>query len=82
MTKFPRFERFWRWTAAMLAGGSMFALDSCDPEVKSTILTGLQGVTTDLATTFIDAFFLKLQQSDDTTTAMLRVADEFMHMLA
>jgi hypothetical protein len=82
MTKFPRFGRFLRWTAAFLAGGSAFALSGCDPAVRDTILSGLESATTGLATTFIQAFFLKLQETDTSTTAMLQVVDDLVRMLA
>jgi hypothetical protein len=82
MTRFPRFGRFGRWTAAVLAGGSMFVLSGCDPTVKQTVLSGLETATTGLATTFIQAFFQKLSQSDSTTTAMREIVDGLARMLA
>jgi hypothetical protein len=89
MSKFPRFQRLWWRLALVLAGGGLFALDSCDPNVKSTVLSGLQDASTGLADTFIQAVFLKLQASDQTgtttgttTTTLLQTAHDMLRMLA
>lgn len=68
MSRFPRLERLCLRLAIVAAGGSIFALDGCDPTVKSTILTGLETASTGLADTFIQAFFLKLATDDTTGT--------------
>ncbi len=52
----------------VLALGSVFALDGCDPTIKATVLSGVEDAATGLATTFIQAFFQKLAE-DDTGTA-------------
>jgi len=51
----------------MLVGGSAFQLSGCDPEVRSTLLDGLQSTTTSLSTALISAFFLGLENDEDTT---------------
>lgn len=56
-----------RWAAALLTCGSLFQLSSCDPTVRSTILTGLETTTTSLTNTIINAFFLSLQDENGTT---------------
>ncbi|MCP4590595.1 MAG: hypothetical protein GY842_07620 [bacterium] len=51
-------------TAAAM-GGTVFQLGSCDPTVRTTLLTGLEQTTASLANTVITAFFVSLD--DDTT---------------
>ena len=57
-----------RVAVAVLIGGSTLQLGSCDPAVKATLLTGLESTTSTLAQTFISAWFLSLQDDDDTTS--------------
>ncbi len=51
-------------TAAAM-GGTLFQLGSCDPMVRTTLLTGLEQTTASLANTVITAFFVSLD--DDAT---------------
>ncbi len=51
--------------AALLMGGSVLQLGSCDPTVRSTLLTGLEATASTLTQTFITAYFTGLQ--DDVT---------------
>ncbi len=67
MRRFRRFARLRRGARVWVAGG-LFVLSGCDPQVRSTILTGLETSSTSLSQTFISAFFQKLQ-SDTTGTA-------------
>jgi hypothetical protein len=48
----------------LAVGGSAFQLSGCDPEVRSTLLEGLQTTTTSLSTALISAFFLSLEDDD------------------
>lgn len=65
MTTGPLYRRVLRRVMFALAMGSFtFAVGSgCNTEVRTTVLSGFQ----DLATTFVDAFFLILAQDDSTT---------------
>jgi hypothetical protein len=51
--------------AALLMGGSVLQLGSCDPTVRSTLLTGLEATASTLTQTFITAYFTGLQQNVD-----------------
>jgi hypothetical protein len=51
--------------AAIMLGGSLFALSGCDPAVRATLLDGLQATTTTLSTALITAFFQSLEDSED-----------------
>jgi len=58
--------RFLRAATCLVVGGTAFQLSGCDPQVRSTLLTGLETTTSSLSTALIQAFFLSLQ--DNTTT--------------
>jgi hypothetical protein len=45
----------------MTIGVAFGVATDCDPAVRTTIFGGVQ----DLATSFLDAFFIKLQETDD-----------------
>ncbi len=85
MKKLPRFGRLMRWVMVLTVGG-VFVLSGCDPNVKSTILSGLETASTGLATTFITAFFQKLAADDttssSTSTALPPTMEERAQMLA
>ena len=49
-------------------GSSVFVLSGCDPQIQATVLSGLNTASTSLSTTFINAFFQKLQAGDTATT--------------
>ena len=70
-------SRGWKWVAIAASGGSLFVLDTCDPTVRDTVLSGVGSATTSLASTFIQAFFESLQQkaNDQTTTTSTVRAD-------
>ncbi|TWT45235.1 hypothetical protein RAS1_16570 [Phycisphaerae bacterium RAS1] len=48
------------WLVAVSMGTSYQALQGCDPAVRDTVLTGVEGAATGLAGTFIQAFFESL----------------------
>ena len=62
-------QRMMRSAMAILLGGSVLQLGSCDPVVRSTLLTGLESTTSTLAQTFVTAFFASL--NDDETSDSL-----------
>ena len=58
-------ERFIRCAMAVALGGSAFQLSGCDPDVRDSLLDGLQQTTQSLTTALITAFFLTLD--DDSS---------------
>lgn len=59
-------QRIMRASAAIMIGGTCFQLGSCDPTVRSTLLTGLEATAGTLAQTFVTAFFVSLDDGSDT----------------
>lgn len=55
-----------RMVCAVLVGGSAMQLSGCDPEVRSTLLDGLEATTASLSGALISAFFLTLEDEDDS----------------
>ena len=68
MNKRSVWKRVIRATTVLAMGGSAFQLSGCDPEVRSTILTGLQETTAGLTSTLVSAFFLTLADDGATGT--------------
>ena len=60
-------HRLIRFSYALAIGGSAFQLSGCDPNVRDTLLTGLETTSQSLTNALISAFFLTLQ--DDGTTS-------------
>ncbi|MGB0717273.1 MAG: hypothetical protein ACPGXK_15450 [Phycisphaerae bacterium] len=60
-------QRLVRLVTTIAVGGSAFQLSGCDPNVRSTLLTGLETTTQALSTSIITAFFLTLEE--DTVNA-------------
>lgn len=58
-------SRFMRTVCAVLVGGSAMQLSGCDPQVRSTLLDGLEATTSSLSSALISAFFLTLQNDDE-----------------
>lgn len=52
------------WLVALTMGTSYQTLQGCDPAVRDTVLTGVEGAATGLAATFIQAFFESLTATD------------------
>ncbi|MFQ5411314.1 MAG: hypothetical protein ACE5EC_03425 [Phycisphaerae bacterium] len=59
-----------KYWAPIMAGGIaiQFNLTGCDPEVRSSVLTGIQGSLTGLLTSVINAFFLAINGTSTTTS--------------
>ena len=57
-------SRFLRSAMAIVVGGSAFQLSGCDPNVRGTLLDGLEQTTQTLSTALISAFFISLQDDD------------------
>ena len=81
MKWFPRRERIMRWLAACTTGG-VFVLDGCDDQIAATVLAGMADAADGLASTFIDALFIKLTSDLETTASIHRTIEEIGRMLA
>lgn len=46
----------------IVTGSSILAVTGCDPAVQTTVLGGLQSASTGLITTFVQAFFQRLER--------------------
>jgi hypothetical protein len=57
------------WLAALSMGGSPFVLSGCDPQVRDTVLGGVQGASQTLLSTFVQAFFESLTPKEDEDAA-------------
>lgn len=68
MNKRSLWMRLVRATTILAMGGSAFQLSGCDPEVRATVLSGLQSTTTSLSATLITAFFQTLAEEDSDGT--------------
>lgn len=70
MTKRSFRARFMRAATALAVGGSAFQLSGCDPEVRGTLLSGLESTTQGLSAALISAFFLTLQDNDSADSGL------------
>ena len=68
MNKRSVWTRVVRATTILAMGGSAFQLSGCDPDVRATLLTGLQQTTVGLTSTLVSAFFLSLADDDGSGT--------------
>ena len=69
MTKRSFRKRCLKTAMALAVGGSAFQLSGCDPNVRQTVIDGLQSTTIGLSAALITAFFQTLE--DDATTGGL-----------
>jgi len=67
MKKRSKRSRMVRAMMAIMIGGTAFQTSGCDPNVRSTVLTGLESTATTLTTALIQAYFLTLQGSSTST---------------
>lgn len=69
-----------KW-APLVAGGLALQinLSGCDPEVRDTVLTGLQTSLTGLVSSVINAFFLSLQDAGTTSQPVVNAIMEQVH---
>jgi hypothetical protein len=65
------------WLLAVAAGGSLFALGSCDATVRDTVLNGVGSAATSLAGTFIQAFIESLQANQEDTATTVQADVQF-----
>jgi hypothetical protein len=53
---------------SLISGGGLLVLGGCDPTVRDTVLSGVEGATTTLVTTLIQAFFESVLAPEDEGT--------------
>ncbi len=64
MTRKTFRKRFVRAITALAVGGSAFQLSGCDPDVRDTLISGLESTTQGLSSALISALFISLQDDD------------------
>lgn len=71
------------WMLSAISGG-MFVLTGCDPTVRDQVLAGVGGAATDLATTFIGAFFQGLinDSQEEEATVVRAIVEELPKFFA
>jgi hypothetical protein len=69
------FFRTQKWALLTTAGG-LLVLSGCDPTVRDTVLAGVEGASTVLSTTFLQAFFESLVAQDEGAATIVRAAVE------
>jgi hypothetical protein len=69
------------WMLSMSAGGSVLVLESCDPNVRETVLGGVGSAATSLAGTFIGAFIESLQGEEESAVQTVRAIIEHVPQL-
>lgn len=67
-----------------ISGGTLLVLNGCDPNVRDTVLAGVEGATTTLITTFISAFFDSVLETGDegTVTTVKAIVERLPDYLA
>lgn len=76
-------ERGRMWFYSVAVGGGVLVLGGCDPNVRDTVLVGVEGAATSLVSTLIAAFFQSLaSQGEEIPTIVQHVTDNFASLLA
>ena len=57
------------WLAAASIGAAPYVLVGCDPQVRDTVLGGVEGASQTLLSTFVQAFFESLTPKEDDDAA-------------
>ncbi len=70
------------WALALACGGSLLALDACDPAVRDTVLQGVGTAATGLVSTFIQAFIQSLSAPDENVPTTVKAADQSPQIFA
>lgn len=61
---------------AALTLGGVVALGGCDPDVRDTVLGGVETASTSLLATFVTAFFETLQEPEDAPATVKLLVEE------
>ncbi|MBK9119909.1 MAG: hypothetical protein IPM18_09970 [Phycisphaerales bacterium] len=75
------FTRSKSWLVYM-SGGSVLALEACDPAVRETVLGGVGSAATSLAGSFIQAFIQSLVTEPEVPTTVQVILDQFQMIVA
>jgi hypothetical protein len=72
------------WLLSAVSGGGLLVLSGCDPTVRDTVLSGVEGATTTLITTFIQAFFESVLAPEDegTVTTVKAIVERIPEVFA
>lgn len=62
----------------MLTGGTVFVLSGCEPNVRDTVLAGVETAAGNLAATFIAAFFQTLEEPEEVATTVKAFITEML----
>jgi hypothetical protein len=69
-----------KWAPLVVGGVALqLNLSGCDPEVRNTVLTGIQTSLNGLITSAINAFFLSLQDASTTSQPVVNAIMEQVH---
>ena len=78
LTRHPR-----KLLLALLAGGFVAqAFSGCNPDLRDTLLTGVQTSITGLVATMIDAFFKSLMSTSSTSQPVVQAIIDALPTLA
>lgn len=61
---------------AAACGGGALVLSGCDPTVRDTVLSGVEGAATTLFGTFVSAFFESLEPTEEVPTTVMKMVVE------
>ncbi len=70
-----------RWMT-LLTGGTVFVLSGCEPNVRDTVLAGVETAAGNLASTFIAAFFQSLIDPEEVATTVKVLAESLPQFFA
>ena len=72
------------WLLSAVSGGGLLVLSGCDPNVRDTVLAGVESATTTLLTTFITAFFetVLAPEEEGTATTVKAVLEQVSEFFA
>ena len=66
-----------KWAPLLLGGAVLqFSLAGCDPEVRNSVLSGVQTSLSGLVTSVIDAVFMSLMNAGDTTQTVAKAVHD------
>jgi hypothetical protein len=65
------------WAVGLACGGSLLALDACDPTVRDTVIQGVGAAATGLVSTFIQAFIQSLTAPEDNTPTTVKATVDY-----
>ncbi len=72
------------WLISTATGGTVLVLEGCDPAVRDTVIGGVEGASTTLVTSLIQAFFESLlaPEDDGTVTTVKAIVESLPQFFA